>query len=61
MSEEKTTVLISRTEVNKNDWNKLKLIAQVLNERGNKEVTRESLTALAVTSTVKYYEKELGI
>jgi hypothetical protein len=54
-------VLISRTKVSKNDWNKLKLIAQLLTEKGGKDVTREDLTSLAVNSTVKYYEKELGI
>jgi len=61
MSEEKTVVLISRTEVNKVNWNKLKLIANILTQKTDKDVTRESLTDLAIDSTVKYYEKELGI
>jgi hypothetical protein len=61
MSEEKTVVLISRTEVNKVNWNKLKLIANILTQKTDKEITRESLTDLAIDSTVKYYEKELGI
>jgi len=54
-------VLISRTKVSKEDWNKLKLIAQLLTQKGNDSVTREDLTALAINSTVKYYENELGI
>ena len=61
MSEERTEVLISRTNVNKANWQKLKLIASILTQKTDKEITRESLTDLAIDSTVKYYEKELGI
>jgi len=53
-------VLVNRTRVDKDDWSKLKLIAQVLTERG-KATTREDLTALAIKSLREYYEQELGI
>jgi len=59
MSEDK--VLISRTRVNKEDWNKLKLIAQILSKRTKKDISREDLINHGLKSTVKYFEQKLEL
>jgi hypothetical protein len=55
MEEEK--VLINRTRVNKTNWRKLKLIAQILSEKKKSLVTREMIVEYAIEGLIAHYNK----
>ena len=53
--DEEEKVLISRTRVNKERWNKLGDLAEILTRVIGKDVTKERLVDLAIESLLHYY------
>ena len=53
-------VLISRTRVNKHNWNQLGRLGEVLTSSIKKEVNKEILLDLAIESLLRYYSELLN-
>lgn len=55
--DEEVKVLISRTRVNKERWDKLSHLSEILTRVIGKEVTKERLVDLAIESLLNYYKE----